>query len=283
MKALIIIVLALSIFGAAGYFTYELFIHPKRALQEEKLLPPAPPGPDSTLPEFQKCVALRKSGKWLPARDALYDFIDRYPESSKLEEAKTLLGDVNTQIFLSPIPAPEKQIYIVQKGNVLNHVASKMKTTGELIMRANALKGTMLRIGQKIMVSPAEFTIVISRKQNKVTLYNKGRYFAQYPVLEWPPDHAKKATGAKAPPQPKVLGKVTDKIAWLNGTRVTYYEKGYENATHWIQINIHGCTLHSERGENSALKPPGGGISLSPIALKNLADMIPKGTPVTLE
>jgi LysM repeat protein len=283
VKALILIFLALSIFGAAGYFTYQLFIHPQVALREEKLQPPGPPPPDTTIPEFQKCVALRKSGKLLPARDAFYGFLDRYPESTKIEEAKNLLGDINTQIFLSPIPAPEKQIYIVQKGDVLNKVSSKMKTTGELIMRANDLKGTMLRIGQKIAVAPDEFTVTISHKQNKVILYNKGRFFKQYPILQWPPAHAKKAVGPKAPPAPKILGKVTDKLAWLNGTRVTFYEKGYSDATHWIQINIAGCTLHSELAENSTAKPPSGGIVLSPIALKEMADMLPKGTPVTLE
>ncbi len=283
MKVLILIFLALSIFGAAGYFTYELFIHPQVALKEEKLQPPGPPPPDTTIPEFQKCVAVRRSGKLLPARDAFYDFIDRYPESSKLDEAKTILGDINTQIFLSPLPAPEKQIYIVQKGNVLNHVAAKMKTTGELIMRSNDLKGTMLRIGQKIMVSPDEFRMVLSHKQKKVILYNKGRYFAQYPVLAWPAEHGAKATGPKPPPQPKVLGKVTDKIAWLNGTRVTFYEKGYADSTHWIQLSIRGYTLNSELTENSPTKPPGGGVVLPAISLKNLSDMIPKGTPVTLE
>jgi hypothetical protein len=283
VKALILIFLALLVFGVGGYFTYELFIHPQVALKEEKLQPPGPPPPDSTIPEFEKCVAVRKSGKLLPARQAFYDFIDRYPESSKLEEAKNQLGDINTQIFLNPIPAPEKQIYVVQKGDVLNRVASKMKTTGELIMRANGLTGTMLRIGQKIAVAPDEFTMVISRKQNKVTLYNKGRFFKQYPVLQWPPAHAKKGVGGKAPPQAKIVGKVTDKLSWLNGTRVTFYEKGYASATHWIHINIAGCTLHSEIAENSTAKPPGGGIVLTPRALKELADMIPKGTPVTLE
>ncbi len=63
MKALVIILLALSVCGAAGYFTYELFIRPEQALRFEKSLPPTPAPPDSTLPEFQKCVAIRKSGK----------------------------------------------------------------------------------------------------------------------------------------------------------------------------------------------------------------------------
>lgn len=284
MKALIIIVLALSIFGAAGYFTYRLFIQPEQALKLEKLMPPTPPPPDLTLPDFQKCVALRKSGKLLEARAAFYAFLDQYPESAKLDEAKNMLGDINTQIFLTPVQTPEKEIYIVKQGDVINRVAGRMKTTGELIMRANNLSGTMLRIGQKLMVAPADFSVVINRKQEKVILNNKGRFFKQYAILAWPPALAKKPAGGKpTPPPAKLAGKVTEKMAWLNGARVTFADKGYAEATHWIQINIPHCTLHSVADEKAESRPPGGGILLSPKALDELAALLSKGDPVTLE
>jgi hypothetical protein len=103
-------------------------------------------------------------------------------------------------------------------------------------------------------------------------------------VLEWPPMHAKKTTasaGKPAPPEKK-MGKVTDKLSWLNGTRVTFMEKGYVNSTHWVQINIPGCTLHSVADENGQ-KPPGGGIRLTPDALDELDAVLAKGDPVTFE
>ncbi len=195
-----------------------------------------------------------------------------------------MLGDINTQIALSPIPAPEKEVYIVKPGDVINRVAGKMKTTGELIIRSNAVKGTMLQIGQKISVSPTEFSITISRKREKVILTNKGRFFSQYPILAWPPALAKKPPGSKpAPPPMKQAGKVSEKMAWVNGSRVTFAEKTYAEATHWIQINIAHCTLHSIADEKSDARPPGGGILLSTKALEDLAALLSKGDPVTLE
>jgi hypothetical protein len=110
---------------------------------------------------------------------------------------------------------------------------------------------------------------------------NKGKFFKQYPILEWPPSHAKKIAAKGAAP-PKIMGKVTDKISWLNGTRVTFMEKGYISSTHWVQINIAGCTLHSV-SDDSAQKPPGGGIRLTPDALDELDAMLAKGDLVTLE
>jgi LysM repeat protein len=281
VKALIIIFLTFAVFGGAALVGYKMFVQPQIALKNEKAAPPTPTPPDPTLPDFNKAVAVRKNGKMIEARDALYSFIEHNPQSSKIEQAKDILGEINTDIFLSTIAAPEKEVYIVQKGDVITRVANKLKTTGELIVRANNLQNSMLRIGQKLSVSPAEFSLVISRKTDKVTVLNKGRFFKQYNILEWPPMHAKKAApGAK---QEKKTGKVTDKLSWLNGNRVTFMEKGYLNSSHWIQINIPGCTLHSVASEDSAQKPPGGGVRLTPDALDELDAMLAKGDPVTLE
>ena len=288
MKALFLIVLAVAIFGTGAYVTYEMFIVPKRALEEERAQPPPPPPPDPTVPEFENAKAARKPGKLLEAREALASFVERYPESSKIDEAKNLLGNINTDLILSTRPAPEKVTYIVQRGDVINRVASKLKVTPELLMRANSLEATMLRIGQKLTVAPADFSVVISRKKDKVTLLNKGRFFKQYAVVSWPPQLAKKTLpgGAKAPPPAKQTGKVKDKVAWLDGQRVIFTDKGFWTAKFWIEINLSGCTLYPDpegAPETPNSKPINGGITLAPEALTELGALLSKGDEVTLE
>ncbi len=290
MKALVIIVLAVAIFGSGGYAFYRMFIQPEQALKMEKAQPPGPPPPDPALPDFEKAVAVRKSGKLLPARDALYAFIEQNPESSKTGEAKDMLGDVNTQIYLSPYPSPDKEIYIVKKGDVIDRVAKHMKSTGEMIVRANGLKannarGIILQIGQKLTVPVLELTLVINRKHDKVIVLNKGKFFKWYPILAWPPQLAKKPAtpGKPAPPAVKLAGKVTERMAWVNNGRVTYADPTYPQATHWIQINIPHCTLHPILDEKAENRPPGGGIVLAPRALEELGALLTKGDAVTLE
>jgi LysM repeat protein len=289
VKALFIIALALAIFGAAGYATYRLFIQPEQALKMEKLLPPPPPPPDPTAPEFQKCVAIRKSGKLVQARDAFYAFIEQYPESSKGAEAKDTLGEINAQIYLTQFPSPDKEVYVVKPGDVIDRVARHMKTSGEMILRANNLRannnrGVILQIGQKLSIPRLDLSVVISRKQDRVIVLNRGRFFKWYPVVAWPPGLTKKpAAGKAAPPPVKQAGKVTEKMAWLNGQRITFADKGYAESTHWIQINIGHCTLHSIADEKAEGRPPGGGIVLSPKALEELTALLDKGDPVTLE
>ncbi len=225
MKALIIIFLTFAVFGGVALVGYKMFVQPQIALKNEKAAPPTPPPPDPTVRSSTNAWPFGRTVRWSKPAMRFTEFIDHYPQSTKLEDAKNILGEINTDIFLSTIAAPEKEIYTVQKNDVISRVATKLKTTGELIVRANNLQGPMLRIGQKLSVSPAEFSLVISRKNDKVTVLNKGKFFKQYQVLEWPPQHAKKVTTAKVTPSEKKVGRVTDKISWLNGTRVTYMER----------------------------------------------------------
>lgn len=282
MKALVILILACAIFGTAGYFTYELIFRPKIELQREKDAPPTPPPADPTLPELKKALTLKEKDQLIEARRALEDFLERFPESTGLDQAREALGDVNTRIFLSPIPAPEKQLYVVKSGDVLNRVAGRTKTTAELIMKANNLQGTMLRIGQKLYTSPANFSLVISRKHSKITVFNDGKFFKQYPVRQWPAALQQQKKG----PAPKQAGKVLEKIAWLDGNRVIFSDKGYADASHWINISIGHCTLYSEppagADPKTVSKPPSG-IAISPEAAAELAAMLSRGDPVTLE
>src|SRR5205085_7497772 len=142
------------------------------------------PTPDISLPEFQAAAKLRQDGKLTEARDALTAFIQKYPAGLHLEEAKDLLGEVNIDIFLSRYPSPEKTDYVVKSGDVLAKIARKLKTTPELIMRMNNMSGTMLHIGEHLLISHPDFSLVIQRKANLVVVLNHGVFFKQYHVRE---------------------------------------------------------------------------------------------------
>src|SRR6266436_3110290 len=185
MKWLFVLLLALAIFGAAAWFGYNTFvkeeIEVKKEQRGEVTLPPVV---DVSLPEFQAAVKLREDGKRAEARDALMALIQKYPAGKHLDEARDLLGEVNTEILLSRYPSPEKTEYIVKSGDVLAKIARKLKTTPEMIMRMNNMSGTMLRIGDKLLISHPDFSMVIQRKANLIVLLNHGAFFKQYHVRE---------------------------------------------------------------------------------------------------
>jgi LysM repeat protein len=261
------------IFGPASFFAYQLFIRPQRLEKEDIAQGPATPPPDPSLPELAKCEELQNSGKLVEARTALMNFVENNPDSTKIEEAKAVLGQINTAIFFSTYPAPEKVEYSVQKGDVLMKIAMKMKTTSELIMRSNNMSGTMLHIGQHLLVSQPNFSIVISRKEKKVTLLNDGKFFKQFSALTWgvPPARSSAA----------ITGKVREKIAWRNGVQVPLGSKDYPGSARWVEISVANYTLYSQGSDNSA-KPPGG-IELSQEAMEELSTLLSRNVPVTIQ
>lgn len=288
MKALVIIALALAIFGSAYYAAWVLYLHPQEQLRVEKFSPPPPPPPDPALPDFQKALEVQETGDTLGALAKWRDFVDRWPQSTKIDEAKEYLGRLNMGLYLSPVPTPDKTIYIVKQGDVITRVAAKFKSTPEAVMKANHLSGSMLRIGQKLTVPPTDFAITIDRQRQKVVLLQADKFFKQYPVLVMPAHHAPKAGDKKAPAKPpKITGRVSEKVAWRGANRITFTDKQYNEATHWIMISPGGHNLYTEAAASpdgtTPQKPPGGGYGLAPESMQELAALVRKNDPVTIE
>jgi LysM repeat protein len=171
MKWLFVLLLALAIFGGAAWFGYNTFVKEEIEVKKEQrgeITPP--PAVDVSLPDFEAAVKLRQDGKLTEARDALVAVIQKYPAGKHIDEARDILGEVNAEILLSRHPSPEKIEYIVKPGDVLAKIARKLKTTPEMIMRMNNMSGTMLRIGDKLLISHPDFSMVIQRKSNLVVL-----------------------------------------------------------------------------------------------------------------
>src|SRR5213596_4280241 len=185
MRWLFVLLLALAIFGGAAWFGYNNFVKEEIAVKKEQrgeVTPP--PAVDISLPEFQAAVQLRQDGKLAEARDALVNFIQKYPSGKHLDEARDVLGEVNVDILLSRHPSPEKIEYVVKSGDVLAKISRKLKTTPELIMRMNNMSGTMLRIGEHLLISHPDFSLLIQPKAKVIVVLNHGAFFKQYHVRE---------------------------------------------------------------------------------------------------
>ncbi len=278
MKWLFVLLLALIIFGGAAWFGYNSFVKEEIAVKKEQrgeVTPP--PAPDISLPEFQAAAQLRQEGKLTEARDALIAFIQKYPSGKHLDEARDLLGETNIETLLSRYPSPEKAEYVVKSGDVLAKIARKLKTTPELIMRMNNMSGTMLHIGEHLLISHPDFSIVIQRKANLVVLLNHGVFFKQYHVRE----------AKLSPKQPsKITAKVAETMAWKGGKRVGIGSKEYLGSTRWIRFaGAAAYTLYSAPDSahpNLDQPPPPVGLGLAASDVEELSSLVKNGTPVSI-
>ena len=103
-------------------------------------------------------------------------------------------------------------------------------------MRMNNLSGTMLHIGERLLISHPDFSIVIQRKAKLVVVLNHGAFFKQYHVRE-----------EKLPPKqpPKITTKVAEVMAWKDGKRVGFGTKEYIGSTRWIRLAAPAYTIYS--------------------------------------
>ena len=273
LKGLFLLALCGVVFGGAGWFGYQLLVKPNQLPPEELAGgKPALP-PDPSLPDFEKAMKIKAARQPVEARDALERFLETYPFSTKLAEARKALGEVNTDIFLSAIPAPNKIRYEIRSGDNLDRIKKKLKTTDELIMRCNNLDDPRrLRIGQVLWVSQPEFSVLIDRKAHTVLLLDKGKFFKEYTAASWNVPAPKRGAG-NAP----LDAKVSKKMAWANGSPVAFGSKEYAGSARWVEPSARGYTLYTEGGQK-----PGGGIGMQPEDMEELSTLLSKGTPVTI-
>jgi len=273
VKTLVILGLCAVIFIPAAYFSYELFIRPNQIPPEEAQAAATPP-PDPSLPELEKALDIKGKRNLLEARTALEEFLENYPYSTRLGDAEKALGQVNTDIFFSAIPAPEKTRYEVKKGDALEKIERKLKTTRELLMRCNNLEDPRrLSVGQVLFVNEADFSLLIDRKSQTVTIFNHTRFFKKYTPLEWHTPAPRKGAA-----QVPISAKVRDKVAWYNGVRVLFGSREYASSTRWVDFTVKGFTFYSEEGPK-----PTGGIVFSAGDMEELSTLLGKNVPVSIQ
>jgi hypothetical protein len=277
MKWLFVLALAAVIFGSAAFFGYRIFIAPELAIRaERKAASSSLPTPDISLLEFQAAAKLKADGKLTEARVALTAFIQKYPSGLHVGEAEDLLGEINTDILISTYPSPEKEEYIVKSGDVLARIAAKLKSTPELIMRTNNLNGTMLHIGDKLLVSHPDFSVLIQRKAQLVYLLDHGLFFKRYHIRS-----------VKLPSkQPaKISTHVAEVMAWKDNKRIGFGTTDYVNSTRWVRIAAPNYILYAEPDDAHRVldvAPPPAGLALSAGDLEELSSLVNSKTPVTV-
>ena len=271
VKLLIVASMAVGIFGGGGFVAYRLFFKkpgPHRGNANEAVVTPTP---DPGLAMFEQAKQQIASGDQSDAEKILLALIQSFPDSTRINDARKLLGDLNIREFFSPVPGPDKMEYVVVRGDSIGKIAGKTKYPAELIFKANGLNSLTIQPGRKLIIPKGQFSVVVNIKRGDVTLLNNGSFFRWYKPLE-----------IRLPPK-VVLGqfKTREKIAWSEGIRVAFGEKKYLGSSRWIVTNDSNITLYSETNPQTPnAQKPGVGILLAPADMEELFALVAKDTPV---
>lgn len=274
IKTLVILFLITGIFGGAAYFVYRLFEAPRLMVKKAMGAPAPTRPPDPSLAEYDRCLKVVQAGDLPVARKTLEDFVAAYPDSPRIDEARDTLGDINLKMFFSDAPAPDKQLYVIEKGDTISGIERKTKVSGELIMRLNHIDDpTKLRIGTVLNVTKPQFTLKIDHNTKRVVLLNHGKFFKQYKVEAWNAPTRKTAGTTSA--------KVVEKSAWEKNQRVPVGAKVNPGSGWWMGLSATGYTLYSDGA--TGMPKPEGGLGISVADMDELSTLINRGTPVIIE
>lgn len=190
--------------------------------------------PDLGKRHFDAAMELIKEGELLSARDRLLYLMEYFPESKTYGEAKRIVGEVNMDLLLSNVPLEGKATHTVRRGEALVTIARQNKTTIDYIMRTNAKTTALIYPDEELIVFPLNFRAEINLEEETVTIFDDGRFFKEYKIVD-----SNLPQGVSAP----VATSVSEKVAWHVDRPVNFTDENYMNCSKWLRTGKIGLFL----------------------------------------
>ncbi len=187
--------------------------------------------------EIEKAKTLVDKGDFVSARSVCWHLLDAVKDSNLIAEIEKMLGQLNVELFLTPREAPEKTVYVVQKGDSLEKIARKFGTTVDLLIDGNDLQHPdLIKAGDRLLVTTSRFSIVISKSRNDMILQMDGRFFKRYAVGTG--RHGKTPSGSFV-----ISDKQKDPVWWRpDGKEIPYGDPENILGTRWMSLRAAGDT-----------------------------------------
>ncbi|MFC1548909.1 L,D-transpeptidase family protein [Candidatus Omnitrophota bacterium] len=200
-----------------------------------------------------------------------------FPDTEGADKIKVSIEELNMKHMASTVRTEDSVEYEVRSGDSLYAIARKYNTTVGLIKKINGLENDLIRVGQKLKVNIAKFSILVNKAENILILKKDGESFKTYKV----------ATGKE---NSTPVGKFTivDKMvkpAWTKpGAGIIMPDdEEYELGARWMPISVPGYGIHGTNDESSIGKQlTAGCVRMHNEDVIELYDIVPKGTVVEI-
>ena len=242
------------------------------------------PKADANLPEidpgakvFEKAREMIAIGDLPGARERLQTVVSIYPRSKSAPEARRIVGEMNLDELLSAGNMDGKAVHIVRSGESFLGIAAKHNTSLDCIMYLNGLmdlKG--LHPGEEMIVMPLELRVLIEPGRKALSLWDKGKFVKEYPLL------SANAGSLKSGLQTKIASKA----GVMGDRRVTPGMKDYRESTKMFTLEKSSLQVRSveeaKDKEDGKDEPFGTGFYLSVEDAEELALLLRPGNEVEI-
>jgi hypothetical protein len=220
-----LVVLGGTVLGV--YYIYkETYLPEKqRTMEVRTLLTSTAPKADLGKKQFDHAMDLIRQGEMEAARRLLTEITEVYQDSDRYQDSRRVLGEMNLDRLFSRAPMPGKLEYTAAKGDSLQLIAQRFRTTLSYIKRVNHLLGSVVHPNDRLIVYPLDLTLQVDLAGKRITALKEGRYFKDYAI-----------TGHHLPypslPEQTTVG---DKPAWLDAKKIQPTDDRYASARKWLQ------------------------------------------------
>jgi len=236
------------------------------AMLAEEDVPEAEPG-ELVFRRATELIALGRIGE---GREKLLYVVNFHPESPAAPEAKRILGEMNLDDLLSTENMEGKSVCKVRSGDSFLGIAAKYGTTLDCLMLLNGLTGfDRLHPGDKLIVMPLDFRVIVDPANRVLSLWDKGRFLKEYPLLACDPGRL--GRGAKT--------KIKGKTGILGDRRVPPSAKEYRGSDKVLSLGAGGLSIRAMPGDG---EEPGSGFFVSRPDMEELALLLRVGNEVEI-
>lgn len=218
-------------------------------------------------------------GKTTEARETLKELVEAYPNSNRLWEMQRLLGQLNLEALYSASMEEGDELYTIRRGDTLVTISNRFNVSGGLIARVNHIRDERnLRVGKRLRIPKTNFSIVVNKTDNTLTLYNDGEFFKIYQVR----------TGKDNWRTPVGTYHIERKVknpTWNDPNTGKQYPPNHpenELGTRWMafegSLGIHGTIREETIGEYAS----NGCVGMLMPEVEELYDLVPVGTEVKI-
>ncbi len=212
----------------------------------------------------------------LKAKNLYKDIINQYPENDIIRKIQKKLWQLEIDILFSGIVTENSAIYEVQPGDTLSKIARKFNTTVSLIKRCNDLKSDTIRPNNRLKVVTVDFSIIIDKSQNVLTLKANDEVLKIYTVSTGEDNHT--PTG-----ELKIVNKLKNPVWYKAGAIVPAESPKNILGSRWLGLSIKGYGIHGTTDPESLGKQiTEGCIRMSNKDVEELFIIVPRGTKVTI-
>jgi len=232
-------------------------------------------GSSYVIPQAQELLS---QGSYAEAKKLYQDALPTLEtKPDQFRQAQKQIEDINMQSLLSGAIDENSREYIVKPGDSLTRIAKNFGTTIELIKKINGLDSDILRVGQRLKVVTARFSIFIDKSRNILQLKKGDEVFKTYIVSTGKDNSSPVGTF-------KIANKLVDPIWFKSGAVIPPGSPDNILGPRWMGFDlkgygIHGTTEPDKLGQQVSL----GCVRMLNDELIELYDIVPTGTEVVIE